>query len=434
MSTTPSPDYHVSHTSSMRITYLHQYFNTPAQSGGTRSYEMARRLVARGHQVTMITSRRTAQGRGVREEIIDGIRVLWIPVPYDNSMSYPRRVRAFVSFALRSARLARSVECDIVFATSTPLTIAIPAMYSAWRRRVPWVLEVRDLWPEVPIAMNALKDPLSKWAAMWLAMRAYKSSAHVIALSPGMAAGVRAHGVPARRVTVIPNCCDVDLFGDQAATPDQFLEAHPELRGRRIVLYPGTLGRVNGVDYLVNLAAAARELDPSLAFVVMGSGGQESLVRELASIRGVLNRNFFMYPSVSKHLMPSAFSAADVCLSVVRDIPALRDNSANKFFDALASGRPIAINHEGWLADLIRKHEIGIVLSATDIAAAAVALAAFMSRWPRGSSVYTNARDLAVSAFDREELASQLERVLHGALGSAAGAYPVSGVARPGES
>jgi glycosyltransferase involved in cell wall biosynthesis len=396
----------------MRITYLHQYFNTPAQSGGTRSYEMARRLVARGHQVTMITSDRTGQGTRVREEIIEGIKVLWIPVAYDNSMSYARRMMAFAAFAIRSARLASQQPCDVIFATSTPLTIAIPAMYAAWRRHVPWVLEVRDLWPEVPIAMNALRDPLSKGAARWLARRAYRSAAHVVALSPGMAAGVRAYAVPAHRVSVIPNCCDVDRFGDQVTTPDLFLEMHPELRDRRVVLYPGTLGRVNGVDYVVALAAATREIDPKVAFVVMGSGGQDSLVRELASTRGVLNRNFFIYPPMSKGLVPSAFAAADVCLSVVIDVPALRDNSANKFFDALAAGRPIAINHEGWLADLIRNHGIGVVLPAQDMTAAAAQLVGSMAHWRSSSQVHKNARDLAMSAFDRDQLAAGLEGVL----------------------
>ena len=146
----------------MRITYLHQYFNTPDMSGGTRSYEMARRLVARGHEVNMVTSWRTDDGRKKPFETVeDGIRVQWLPVPYSNAMSYAQRLVAFGRFVVASTRRAAALPSDIVFATSTPLTIALPAVYAARRQRVPMVFEVRDLWPELPIAMGALRNPVA---------------------------------------------------------------------------------------------------------------------------------------------------------------------------------------------------------------------------------------------------------------------------------
>jgi thioesterase domain-containing protein len=110
----------------MKITYLHQYFNTPSMSGGTRSYEMAKRLVAKGHEVNMITSWREDDGRkGWFETEEAGIRVHWLPVPYSNKMGFRERINAFIRFAFGAARKAASLPADLVFATSTPLTIAL---------------------------------------------------------------------------------------------------------------------------------------------------------------------------------------------------------------------------------------------------------------------------------------------------------------------
>ena len=163
----------------MRITFLHQYFRTPAQFGGTRSFDLARRLVARGHDVTMIASDRTGRSSVQIQQCVDGVRVIWIPLAYDQSMSYRQRMAVFLSFALKSARVALQTPCDIVIASSTPLTIALPAMLASWRRRVPWVFEVRDLWPEIPLAVGAIRNPVIAWTAKALAGAAYRSASAI---------------------------------------------------------------------------------------------------------------------------------------------------------------------------------------------------------------------------------------------------------------
>jgi glycosyltransferase involved in cell wall biosynthesis len=203
----------------MRIVYLHQYFVTPQMAGGSRSYEMARRLVVAGHEVHMVTSDRDAADAKVpwRHSVEAGIHVHWTPIAYDNRMSYGARMRAFLRFAWRAARKAVALRGDVVFATSTPLTIAIPAVYAARRLRVPMVFEVRDLWPEVPIAIGAIRSPAAIWAARWLERLAYRNASRVVALAPGMRDSVVATGYPRERVAVIPNGCDFDLFADPDA-------------------------------------------------------------------------------------------------------------------------------------------------------------------------------------------------------------------------
>lgn len=396
----------------MRILYLHQYFNTPDMSGGTRSYEMARRLVAAGHEVHMVTSERSrGSSRGWRTEVVDGITVHWYPVSYDNTMSFRRRILAFLAFAVAAARRATAVGGDVVFATSTPLTIAIPAVLAKRRLRVPMVFEVRDLWPEMPIAVGALENPLLRRAAYALERWAYRNSHAVVALSPGMAAGVVRTGYDRDRVTVIPNSCDLDLFDVGAEAGRAFRAQREWLGDRPLVLYAGTFGHVNDVSYLVRVAKEMAVIDPSVAFLAMGDGVEASKVKDLAAEAGVLDRTFFWEPPVPKVSMPAVLSAATVCTSLFAPIPEMESNSANKFFDALAASRPVAINYGGWQADLVRDNGMGVVLP-REAREAAGRLADLLAR-PQGlQDAGRAARALGETVFGRDRLAAQLLDVL----------------------
>ncbi|MEU8661617.1 glycosyltransferase family 4 protein, partial [Actinoplanes philippinensis] len=324
----------------MRITYIHQYFKTPSMSGGTRSYEFARRLVERGHEVHLITGDPHARRARVTTEA--GIVVHWLPVPYDNAMSYRRRILAFLGFVGRSALVAGRLRHDLVFATSTPLTVAVPGAWAALRRRAPMVLEVRDVWPELPIAMGALRSPVSRWAARRLEAWAYRRSAQVIALSPGMAASIRRR-FPRVPVTVVPNSCDRDLFAGAGEAGERLRRDTPWLGDRPLILYAGTLGLANGVDYLVRMAARLADTDPGVCVVILGDGRMRDSLRNLAAELGVLDRNLFLLGPVSKAEVVAFFGACALAASVFADVPELGANSPNKVFDAFAAGRPVAV-------------------------------------------------------------------------------------------
>lgn len=397
----------------MKILYLHQYFNTPDMSGGTRSYEMARRLASYGHEVHIVTSRRdqSATGRWATE-LIDGIHVHWLPVPYSNRMGFFSRIKAFFHFAWSSTRKTRSIGGDIIFATSTPLTIAIPGVLASRALRIPMVFEVRDLWPELPIAIGALKNPVAIFAAKRLEQFAYRNATRIVALSPGMAEGVIKTGFPQKRVVVIPNSCDLDLFKTDAGKTSRFREQHPEIGSDPIVLYAGTLGKINGVSYLVRLAAEVLPCRPDIRFVVIGDGMEWGLVESTARGLNVLGKNFLLYRKVTKREVVEAFSAATIVASLFIDLPEMQANSANKFFDGLASGTAIAINYGGWQAELLTKNRAGIVLP-PDAKLASAVLLNFLSDTSKVSECGANARRLAEEHFSRDDLAHQLETTLH---------------------
>jgi glycosyltransferase involved in cell wall biosynthesis len=405
----------------MRILYLHQYFAVPASAGGTRSFEMARRLVLSGHDVTMITSSAFlpagwAGVKGWNEREVDGIHVHVLDMEYSNRTPILGRLTKFFRFAVAAAMRARRLEFDLVFATSTPLTIAIPGVWSARRRGVPLVFEVRDLWPEVPIAVGVLRSPLAIWAARRLEKWAYRNSSRVIALSPGMANGVAGAGFPADRITVIPNSCDLDIFDVPRQLGVDFRARHAWLGERPLVLYPGTLGYINGVGYLVDVAAEMWRIDPEIRFLIVGDGKEREAIVERARRFDVLETNFFLLPVMPKTELPAVFSAANMVLSLVIPVRALEDNSANKFFDGLAAGTAVGVNHGGWQADILRASGAGIELDSGSPAAAAVRLQRFLRDENALAAAGIAARQLATTMYSRDLMVKRLEAVLVAAL------------------
>ena len=400
----------------MRLTYLHQYFATPDSATGTRSYELALRLVARGHEVTVVTSNAQlpdlASARSVVRTSVDGIRLIVIPVAYANEMGYRARIGAFVRFAVRASYEAARVPADVVLASSTPLTIALPGIVARLVRRARMVFEVRDLWPEMPIAVGALRNPVLIAGARAVEWLAYHASAHVIALSPGMADGVAARGIARDRISVIPNGCDLAAFDVPADAGGEIRASLGLEPGAPLVVYAGAFGAVNGVEWLADVAAEMRALRPDACFLLVGRGAGRDALVERARTLGVLDQTLFVQPPMPKREIPALLAAATVATSLFRPVPEMESNSANKFFDALAAGRPVAINYGGWHRMLLEQHGAGIAVPAADPAEAARRLAALVGDDAALARCRHGARALASELFDRDRLAGEFAGVL----------------------
>ncbi len=398
----------------MRITYLHQYFTTPEEVGGTRSYEMGRRLVEAGHDVSIISSAFEGDRFWPKWQVseVAGMTVHRVSVPYSNTMGYLRRTYAFVVFAVCATLRTMRVPTDVVFATSTPLTIAIPGRLAAAWHRVPYVLEVRDLWPTVPIALGALKDPVSKGLAHGLERWAYRGARRIVALAPGMKRHVVEVGYPEDRITLIPNGSDVEFFGDDRAAR-QLRETHEWLGERKMLVYAGALGLVNGVGWLVEVASHVKAIDPELRFVIVGGGREFELVKTRAAELGVLDCNVYMLGLRSKLETASWVRTANVASSLIVDREYLWVNAVtNKFFDALAAERPILSNHPGYQTEIALEAGAGAMLDAHDYEHAAQQLVALLhdDAWLRRASEAS--AKLARERFDRNILAKELESLL----------------------
>lgn len=399
----------------MRILYLHQYFITRSGVGGTRSYEFARYLVKQGHQVTMVTaaSDPTAAASGlITRREVDGIEVVQINAGYGDyvrgtTLGYFTRIIAFLKFAFASSlAVLRVARPDVVFATSPPLTIGIPALVASKFHRAPLVFEVRDLWPEAPIQLGALRNGLVIAVARWLERTIYRNASHVIALSPGMRDGVVAAGTPPARVSVIPNAADLELFSP--AVDGQEFRARLGINGQFVCTYFGTMGEANDLTQVVEAARLLHEKgEEGVVFVLHGAGKRRAELQAFCREHGLTNV-IFSDPIPDKHAIARLAAASDACMTIYKNVPVLYTCSPNKLFDTFAAGRPAIVNSPGWLKDLVEQHEAGLYVRPADAAHLADRVV-FLRDHPALVEKYgRNARVLAEESFDRNKLAAQL--------------------------
>ena len=395
----------------MHILYLHQYFGTPNGQTGTRSYEFARRWVAAGNRVTMLTS--TAQltegdlggtpRRLVTRVNVDGIAVIALRVRYRQSMGFLRRLWAFASFmVLASWFTVRLPDVDVIYATSTPLTVGVPALIARWARRRRYVFEVRDAWPAVPIALGVIRQPLLIRLLRWLERTIYAGASAIVTLSPGMTELVRAAAPAGKRIETIPNGADTDLFTPQISAEPVRRERGWE--GRFVCLHAGAMGRVNGLDCILRAAERFRS-DCDFLFVLLGEGNEKARLIEARDRLGL--KNLEILPGLPKHQMPAVLAAADVGLMTVAAFPILEHNSANKLFDYLSAGKLVVLNYGGWQREVLESCGAGAGTPLGDEEAFFANLAVLQTDPTRRRTMGDNARRLALEVFQRDALAAQ---------------------------
>lgn len=403
----------------MKFLYFHQHFSTPKGSTGTRSYEMARALVVRGHQVTMVcgsygggeTGISSAFAGGRRTGEVDGIDVIEFDLAYSNSDGFLRRAWLFLKFAGRSVGIALREKYDVVFATTTPLTAGIPGIFARWLRRKPFVFEVRDLWPELPREMGVITNPLVLGAMSVLEWASYRSATRCVGLSPGIVDGIARLGVPRERIALIPNGCDLNIFSaDQESW-------RPVGVGRDDLLaaFTGTHGIANGLDAVLDAAAVLkRRARNDIKLVLVGQGKLKPELQARAGHEGLDNVVF--HAPVSKTKLAGLMAGTDVGMQILANVPAFYyGTSPNKFFDYIASGLPVLNNYPGWLAEMIRKEGCGFAVPPDDPAAFADALEQAADDRKALRVMGKNGRKLAVREFDRRILSDRFVKWLEGA-------------------
>lgn len=416
----------------MHIYYLHQYFNTRHGFTGTRSYEFARRFVQKGHRVTMLKSGRAVvdgldcrAGGGFREHDVDGVRVIAIDAGFGNShvgtgMSGLQRVREFQRFASAAIRVGRELAArdgerpDIVFATSTPLMIGRAGRDLARSFGAPFVFEIRDVWPDALVNTGTLRNPLVIWWLRSMARSYYRAASHIVALSPGMKAGVVRQGVADAKVTVIPNSSDLDLF-----RPDldgSAARARLGLGDRFAAVYFGAMGRANGLEYAVEAARILRDRGRrDIVVVLHGSGGMREPLQALAARYG-LDNVVFSPSTPDKAAVAEIVAGCDAGMTIYAATEVEQSWSPNKMFDTLAAGKPVLINVPGWLRETIERNQCGLYVDPREAASLADALERLAGDPALRNAMGANARRLAEREFSRDALADRLEGVLRAAV------------------
>ena len=396
----------------MNILYIHQYFTTPEEGGGTRSYEFARSLVKRGHKVTILTGSKLndslAKGKKKKDEYIEGIHVIYLKTSYSNYMPFKKRLYSFVDFSLRATLVGiRIKKYDLIFATSTPLTVAIPGIILSFLRRVPMIFEVRDLWPEVPIQMGVIKNPILIKLLSWFESFTYRHANHIIALSPGMVKGVLATGVARNKVTMIPNYCNLDFFkpGKPNINNLERLEYN-----NPIIAYCGAISYGNNLELIIYVAEKLQKMNNPVIFVIAGEGMLKPKLEKLAKVKKL--KNVIFLGKINKYKVVELYRKAIACLVIFKNLPILSTNSPNKFFDAISTGKPIITNMGGWIGELVENYKIGFSLE-NDNSQAIVETVEILTNMNKNQleEMGKNARKLAIEKFNSDDMIDKLEMI-----------------------
>lgn len=334
----------------VRITYIQQHFAMQTEPGFVRAWEFCKRLAQDGHDVTVI------RGGAAPTTVVDsGVVVRTVRAPYANEMNFGRRIAAFLQFAAASTVSAVTSRPQIVVASSTPLTVVVPALIAAAINRSKFLFEVRDLWPKVPVEMGLVTNPFAIWLAENLERVSYRAARRVIALSPDMAAGVKEVS-PNADVVVVPNGCDLSEFDAADPDRDKIWNDCGVPDGAVHVVYAGGFGYMYDLPWCLEYAA---ELHPyGIYFTFIGQGSEtENLIR-IAKDRGIYREG--MFPGrLPKSEVIDYLKTADVILSPLRDEPSLEACSLNKVFDAMAAKKPLLLNHGGWLSRAVLQSNAG---------------------------------------------------------------------------
>lgn len=427
----------------MHVLLIHQAYAGPRDPGGTRHHELARYLAARGHRTTIVASEVSyltgaATAAGDSEET-PGVRVIRLPGS-DLHRSFLARGTSFARFGAGALRAAlRIPDVDVVWGTTPPLPQLLPAWLASLRAPGGLVLEERDLWPEFAIGMGVLRPGPVTDAALAFKRFAYRRARRVVINSPGFLPFLRQYGVDEEKIRVIPNGVDPEPFD-----PDARGEEHRAVWGaedRFVVLYAGALGAANALDVVLDAAA---ELRGSRAlFVMLGDGKERGALERRAQELG-LEESVRFVGARPKDEMPGMIAAADACLACLRDIPLFRTTYPNKVFDYMAAGRPVLLQIDGVIRQVVEEASAGLFVPPGEASALAAAVRRMMDQPEATRAMGLRGRAAVCARFDRRLQGAQIEalfeelvpergaRPVHGARLASAGASAGAAPADPG--
>lgn len=395
------------------VLWVNHFAVSPEQGGGTRHFELGRELARRGWDVTIAASdlnlhTRTYSRRGgpadaaAKDEVIDGVRFRWLwAAPY--ARNDWRRARNWLSFSGRVWRWS-GPRPDVVIGSSPHLFAALAAERLARRWGVPFVFEVRDLWPESLLAAGEGRGTAYRVLER-IAAHLYRRADRIVVLAGGSAAYLRERGIPAGKLVHVPNGVDVSAFA-AAARP-----ARPGLT----LVYTGAHGPLNGLDTVLDAAEllAARS---DIRFLLVGDGPARAALLADAERRRLGNVEF--RGSVPKTAMPELLAEADAGLMVLREAPLFAFGvSPNKLFDYFGAALPVVCNVPGEVAAMVRDAGAGEQAADSSAAALAAAVVRLAERTPEERrAMGLAARDWVTREHDRPVLADRMEAMLRSLL------------------
>ncbi|MEM8894204.1 MAG: glycosyltransferase family 4 protein [Bacteroidota bacterium] len=380
----------------MRILLLHQYYKTPAEGGGIRSYHVAKALTKAGHNVTVISGHNeTACTKNIK-----GVEVHYLNVPYANHFSFLRRLYSFWKYYRLALRKVEKLETpDLVYAISTPLSVGWLGKKVSQKWNCKFVFEVGDLWPEVPVKMGIIRNRLlSSWLYR-IEKSIYDSASLIIALSPDMSEYIIS--VTRSKVIVVPNMSDTDFF-----KPSQAKNRDNTFR----IGYFGTIGLANQLEYLLDAAECCQIQGLNVDFVVKGEGAKKPIIKKVIADKKLTNISLEGWSGMDE--VKKSMACCQAVFLSFQNIPALHSGSPNKLFDGLAAGKVIVSNLTGWTKNVIEEENVGFYYNPNKPQVCVDQIKRLMNDSESLSEKQTNARRLAEREYSVQRLTNKITEEL----------------------
>jgi glycosyltransferase involved in cell wall biosynthesis len=407
----------------MHCLLIHQAFAGTGDPGGTRHFELARCLASDGHRFTVVTSKLsylTGRPRNTEKHIglegkEDSVRVVRTWTLNALHRSFVWRVAAFLSFMMSSVVVSLRVRnIDIVIGTSPPIFQAAAAWFVSVLKRAPFVLEVRDLWPEFAIEMGVLTNPMLIHFSRWLEGFLYSRATRIIVNSPAYEKYLLEYGVSEAKITVVPNGVDPEMFG-------------PEADGREyrrkmaigldvfVATYAGALGIANDIPTILR-AAKILEGRADVKFLFVGDGKERPHLEDMVAELGL--NNVVFSGSVVKARIPEVLAASDACVATLMNIPMFKMTYPNKVFDYMAAARPTVLGIDGVIREVLESAGGGVFVSPGDSEALARAVTQLADDRAVAREMGQRARAFVEQHFDRRKQSALFASVLKQVVGA----------------
>jgi glycosyltransferase involved in cell wall biosynthesis len=401
----------------VRILFVSHYFPPEVNAPASRTHEHARRWVADGHQVTVITGVPNHprgvlfegyRNRWIQEERIDGIRVIRTWTYLTPNEGFLRRTLNYVLFALAAFLASRHVEPpDVVVATSPQFFCGLAGAAIAWRTRRPFVLEVRDLWPDSIVQLGQLRNRFLVGRLEALERWLYRRAAGIVVNTQAFVDHIAKRGIPRERIALIHNGIDLAMFHPRPA--DRVLLRANGLEGRFLAAYIGTLGLAHGLGSLLDAAERLRD-DPQIVWLLIGDGADRDRLASEIERRQLANVRLLGLRPRSE--IPAWLASVDVTLVLLRDLPVFETVIPSKIFEFMALERPVVVAARGEIRRMVEEAKTGFAIDPEDPEALADAVD-FVRTHPEEAMVRARAgREWVEASFQRDVLARRMAEFL----------------------
>jgi len=389
---------------SVKVLILHQFFNTPRTGGALRSYYLANALTQKGIDVVVIT---THNETNIKKITFEGIEIHYLPVDYNNRYGFFKRVYSFWLFVWHIVKYAGKFrEADVVYAISTPLTTGLAALWIKLRYKIPYYFEVGDLWPEAPVQMGFIKNPLLKFMLYKLEKLIYRKAVAVVALSQPIQDAIEKKA-PGKTVYQVPNMADIDFYKPEPKRNE--LVQRFGVQNKFVISYVGTLGLANGLEYMVHCAERAQAKNLNIHFLICGDGKVYDDLQRMMDEQKLTNISLTGF--LNREAVRDVLNVTDAVMVSYKHLPVLETGSPNKYFDGLAVGKLIVINFGGWIKDELSQHTCGIAVDPKNPDDFIRQIKPFLADPAHLREYQQNARKLAEQTYSRKKVGDRFAKI-----------------------